>query len=72
MQKKKSWGFLNLVSGYYCCTLYCDIDKSLLSKTFFTVDNMGVVSQVMTLDRETAAMHRFSVRVCDTGDTHCV
>ena len=36
------------------------------------VDNVGVVSQVTTLDRETAAMHRFSVRVCDTGDTHCV
>ena len=36
------------------------------------VDNVGVVSQVMTLDRETAAMHSFSVRVCDTGNTHCV
>lgn len=33
---------------------------------------MGVVSQVITLDRETDAMHSFSVRVCDAGDTHCV
>ena len=72
MQKKNQWVFSiqhQINAAHYN---YCDTDKSLLLKPFFTVDNMGVVSQVMTLDRETDAMHSFSVRVCDTGDTHCV
>jgi len=43
-----------------------------LFKTFFTVDmNSGVVTQTMTLDRETMATHSFTVQVCDSDPTHC-
>jgi len=43
-----------------------------LFKTFFTVDmNSGVVTQTMTLDRETMATHSFMVQVCDSDPTHC-
>lgn len=43
-----------------------------LFKTFFAVDmNSGVVTQTMTLDRETMATHSFMVQVCDSDPTHC-
>ena len=81
MHAKNQWDYvLNchtshdsaLAQYYYCCTLYCNSDETLFLKTFFTVDTMGVVSQATTLDREDTPMHSFSVRVCDTGNTHCV